>query len=143
MTPEDAWIYVQTLKTSTMATKRGKRYAVYVPHHPKCNNRGYILRSRYVVELVLDRYLLTDEEVHHINGDREDDKYENLSIHTKSSHSLEHKFWLLGGTPRILDYDAIKELHDLGLGRTKIANKLGYKSYAVKSALKRIMKSHS
>ncbi|MHA2219458.1 MAG: hypothetical protein ACXACY_26410 [Candidatus Hodarchaeales archaeon] len=45
---------VNTMKESKVAKGR---IAVYVPDHPAANNRGYILKSRYVLEQSLGRQL--------------------------------------------------------------------------------------
>ena len=127
------------LQLSTMSKGR---YAVKVVDHPAANNRGYILRSRYIMEQHLGRYLLSSEEVHHINEDKTDDRIENLEIKSKSEHARDHmKNKSNFPINRKLDYEKIKELRLTGIGYTKIAKTLDYKIYSVKNALKRIEKS--
>lgn len=67
------------------------RIAVYVPDHPAANNRGYILKSRYIMEQHLGRFLTSDENVHHINGDKTDDRLENLELLSRGEHTSLHR----------------------------------------------------
>lgn len=45
---------------------------------------------RVVMERVLGRALTSNEVVHHINGNRADNRPENLSVETRASHNREH-----------------------------------------------------
>ena len=53
-------------------------------------NKRKIYEHRLVVEKSLGRILEDQEHVHHINGDRTDNRIENLDIMTKVEHSREH-----------------------------------------------------
>ena len=64
----------------------------YAPEHPEAFRRkGYVQQHRLRMEEKLDRYLNSDELVHHVNGDTQDNRIENLEIHTRSTHLSLHK----------------------------------------------------
>lgn len=67
-----------------------KRYYGYirirVPNHPN-SVQGWILEHRYVMEQQLGRYLTSDEVVHHKNGNRQDNRLENLQLMKFGEHS--------------------------------------------------------
>jgi len=125
------------MKESKLA--RG-RVGVYVPDHPAANGQGYVLRYRYVVEQSLGRFLRSDEEVHHINGDPLDDRIENLAVMAKSEHARIHANLggVNGGRSRVHDWDKIKSLYLSGLGKRRIAGEIGCSEGSVKYAVRKM-----
>ena len=51
-----------------------------------------MLEHRWVMEQVLGRPLRSDEQVHHINHDRLDNRPENLEVVTSAEHGRRHTF---------------------------------------------------
>ena len=60
-------------------TSRGQRY-IHVPNHPYSTKPGYVLEHRLIVEKVINRFLVGDECVHHINEVPSDNLNSNLVL---------------------------------------------------------------
>lgn len=60
---------------------------VYAPENPTANVSGFILEHRLVMSEHLGRPLSSNENVHHINGVRHDNRIENLELWNTSQPS--------------------------------------------------------
>ena len=125
------------------------RPAVFVPEHPKSNNRGYVLRARYLMEQKLGRSLGSREHVHHKDENPTNDHLGNLEVMSIAEHSRHHSTGRSSSLPgrgtkaarkikgkRGLNYKKIQTLMSQGLGYRRIAKILDEKLYSVKYACK-------
>lgn len=104
------------LRSSAPSTRRmnTQGYAFLTGHywHENANNRGQILEHVKVMSEVLGRPLLPGENVHHINGVRDDNRPENLELWVTSQPSGQRPADLVAWAKVILDrYDT--EAHAL------------------------------
>ena len=73
-----------------MRFKKNGYWCVKAEDHPKAYERGYYYEHILVLEKTIERHLKTGECVHHLNGDKLDNRSENLELHTRQSHSSYH-----------------------------------------------------
>jgi len=59
-------------------------------NHPRRDSHGQVLEHHLVMESMIGRCVSDDEEVHHKNGVRDDNRPENLELMTKSGHMAHH-----------------------------------------------------
>lgn len=66
-------------------TRNGDGYIVlYLPNHPLANKTGVVYEHRLVMSEYLGRYLAPYENIHHKNGNRADNRIENLELWSKA-----------------------------------------------------------
>ena len=86
---------------STRVTNYGY-VLVYAPDHPAVTTRGWVMEHRVVMEQTLGRPLAPDENVHHRNGVRADNRPENLELWVRAqptgqrvADQVTHARWIL------------------------------------------------
>lgn len=107
---------------------------IWMPDHPYACQNGYIREHRYVMEQHIGRYLLPEEVVHHIDGNRTNNDISNLELFANNPehiHQTTH-FELPDGLDlRVLYVDQ-------KMSSRSIAKSLGTSHVAVQRALNRL-----
>lgn len=67
--------------------RRDGYISVYYPKHPDASSNRQVMEHRLVMETVIGRRLTKDEQVHHINGIRNDNRPENLELIAPDNHT--------------------------------------------------------
>ena len=64
---------------------------IYSPNHPLKDKTKCVMEHRLVMEKKIGRYLRKEERVHHINGNRRDNRLKNLILFSNhSKHLADH-----------------------------------------------------
>jgi len=80
--------------------KGGKAWVDHKGYHRVRRDGRYILEHRWVMEKHLKRRLSPGEDVHHINGNKTDNRVENLAVLSRTDHMKLH--WANGAKEKIL-----------------------------------------
>lgn len=82
---------------------------VWMPTHPFANNAGTVRQHRLVMELKLGRYLTRKEVVHHKDGNKKNNRIDNLELFASNGDHLKKTLkgkcpkWTKEGRRRILE----------------------------------------
>jgi hypothetical protein len=67
---------------------RGGYVLLWEPDHPNRSMKGWQYEHRLVAEATVGRLLNSDEDVHHLNGIKDDNRPDNLQVLPKGEHSV-------------------------------------------------------
>ena len=81
----------EAYKTGRKAIVSSKGYILeYCPKHHRADSRGYVLQHILVFEKHTGIQVNRDCIIHHINGDKKDNRIENLCLMSFGAHSAMH-----------------------------------------------------
>lgn len=111
---------------------------VLKPNHPQANPRGYVREHRLVMEQKLGRLLLSTEDVHHKDGNKQNNDPENLEVFPSRGDHIRHHN-LEDSTAKQLKNLSDEEIRTLYLQKTtvQIAEEFGTSPASVQRELNR------
>ena len=71
--------------------KKSKNKYGYIVIYDKSFKNGYYLEHRFIMENKIGRKLTSSEHIHHINGNKSDNRIENLEIISNGDHKRFHQ----------------------------------------------------
>lgn len=77
--------------------KEGKRYVYVQPGHPSYGYKRHMYEHRYMMEEKLGRRLTPNEEVHHKDGIKDHNEFDNFDLVVKKQHFGKAKCPYCGG----------------------------------------------
>lgn len=63
---------------------------LWMPDHPNSTKKGYVLEHRLIMSGLIGRPIDPSEDVHHINGIKDDNTPSNLQLIKKTEHTILH-----------------------------------------------------
>ncbi len=90
----------------------------------------FVKEHRRIIETAIGRPLLPDEDVHHINGDKSDNRLSNLRVIDHRDHSLQHN-------PTRWSIETAVTLIKDGWSLNKVAKRLGVSRPCMTQSLRR------
>lgn len=114
-------------------TKKGY-VLLHKPNHPSASKDGNVMEHRYVVEKALGIVLPKMFDVHHLNGDKQDNRLDNLAIVTHSAHTkihgpIKHPSRQDHPNYKTVDVERMKEMRKHGMKIDDICKELGICKY--------------
>lgn len=83
-------VQVNRIQTYSGCVNSNGYIKIWNPKHPMARSDGYALAHRIIMAEHLGRVLKSYEHVHHVNGNRQDNRIENLELVHRKDHPSKH-----------------------------------------------------